>query len=247
MDAYAKACNAGDAEGVAALMTDKTTVAVNNASVLVGNEPIKSAFGAYFSQVKVEFSAPVQDVRVAGDLAVARGTWTGKFIPKAQDVAPIADSGSWIVILARQNDGSWKWDCLTANSNQPLPGSTASGEDEQAIFQLERDWVAAGPKKDTAALDKMLANEFVINWDGRIQNKKQFLAAMKANPTKMESAANSEMRAMVFGDTAVVHCLYTEKSTLNGKDTGGTYRGTDILIKRDGRWQGAISYGTKVQ
>ena len=54
-------------------------------------------------------------------------------------------------------------------------------------------------------MEKLLANDFVSNFNGLTPNKKQFLAEMKANPATIESAANSEMKAIVFGDTAVVH------------------------------------------
>jgi uncharacterized protein (TIGR02246 family) len=247
MGDFEKAVNAGDAGAVAALMTDKTVWADANVPVEVGTEAIRSQWQAFFGQFKLEFSGPVEDVRITGDLAVARGTWTMKATPKAQGESGFSDSGSWIVVFARQNDGSWKWDWLAANSNQPLPGSTASGADEQALFQLERDWAAANLKKDTAVVDKFLANEFVSNSDGRIQNKKQALAEMKNSPAKIESAANSDMHAMVFGDTAVVHGLYVEKSTTNGKDTSQQVRWTEVYVKRDGRWQCMTQYLTKVQ
>jgi uncharacterized protein (TIGR02246 family) len=247
IDDYAKAMNAGDADGVAALMTDKTIYADINLPVAVGKEAIRSLTAAYNSQFTFDFSAPVEDVRVAGDLAVARGSWTLKLMPKAQGIAPISDGGSWIAVLARQSDGSWKWDWLVPNSNQPLPGSTASGEDEQALFQLERDWAAAGLKKDTAVVDKFLASEFVANFDGRTQNKKQLLAEMKANPAKIESAVNTDMKATVFGNTAVVHGLYVEKSTTSGKDTSQELRYTEVYVKRDGLWQCITQYITKVQ
>jgi ketosteroid isomerase-like protein len=96
-------------------------------------------------------------------------------------------------------------------------------------------------------VDKLLTDEFVANFDGRTQNKKQFLAAMKANPAKVESAVTGEMRAVVFGDTAVVHGVYVEKSTLNGKDMRDTYRYTDIFAKRAGRWQCVAGHANKVQ
>jgi len=247
IDDYVKASNAGDAEGVAALMTDKTIVALNNAPVLVGKEAIKSAYGGFFSQFKLEFSAPIEDVRVVGDLAVARGTRPAKATPKAQGVAGFSDNGSWILVLARQNDGSWKWDWVVSNSNQPLPGNTASGEDESALYRLERDWAAANPKKDATLLEKILADEFVFNLNGGVQNKKQALAEIKNNPANIESAANSDMKAMVFGDTATVHGLYVEKSTTNGKDTSKQVRWTDVFVRRQGRWLCVTSYVTKVQ
>jgi len=245
MNEFSKAINAGDADAVAALMTDTTIYADLNLPVVTGRQAIRSLYQSTFSQGKTEFNAPVEDVRAEGNLAVARGTWTATTTPNAEGVAPVSDGGSWIVVLARQTDGSWKWDWVVPNSNQPLPGYTASGEEEQALYQLERDWAAASMKKDAAAVDGFLANEFVSNFDGRIQNKRQFLAEMKANPAEIESATNSEMKAMVFGDTAIVRGLYIEKSTTRGKDSSGELRYTEVYVKRDGRWQCVTQYATR--
>jgi uncharacterized protein (TIGR02246 family) len=244
---YGKAVNAGDADGVAALMTDKTVYADLNMPVAVGKEAIRSQTAAFNSLFKFDFSVPVEDVRVVGDLAVARGTWTVKLTPKAQGIAPISDGGSWIVAFGRQSDGSWKWDWCVPNSNQPLPGSTASGADEQALFQLERDWTEANIKKDMAALDKMLATEFQANYVGLVGNKKQVLSVLKSNTSKTESAVNSDMKSLVFGDRAIVNGLSTEKSSMAGKDTSGQYRWTDVFVKREGRWQCVTGYAAKVQ
>jgi ketosteroid isomerase-like protein len=247
MEEYAKAVNAGDAEAAVALMSDKAIYADNHFPVATGKEAIRSLHMAWNGQFTSEFSAPVEYVGVVGDNAVLRGSWTLKLTPKAQGIAPISDAGSWIVVMRKEPDGSWKWDWCIPNSSQPLPGSTASGEDEQALYQLERDWAAASLTKDTAVVDKFLASEFIANWDGKIQNKKQVLAEMKASPAKIESGANSDMRAMVFGDTAVVQGLYVEKSTTYGKDSSSKHRYTEVYVKRDGRWQCVTQYGVKVE
>ncbi len=247
VDDYAKAFNAGDADQAVALMTDKAIYADINVPVAVGKEAIRSLHQAFLSQFKADFSMTAENVRVAGDLAVARGIWTAKLTPKAQGIAPAGDGGSWILVCARQNDRSWKWDWLTANSNQPLPGSTASGEDEQALLQIERDMAEALVKKDAAAMDKMLANEFQANYGGWVGNKKQYLSVLKSDTTKFESMTNSEMKALVLGDTAIVHGLATVRSSMAGKDTSGQERYTDVFVKREGRWQCVTGYGTKVQ
>ena len=93
----------------------------------------------------------------------------------------------------------------------------------------------------------MLANEFQGNYATFIGNKKQFLAVIKSDTTKFESAINSEMKALVFGDTAIVHGLSTSKSSMGGKDTSGQERYTEVFVKRDGRWQCVTGYSTKVQ
>jgi uncharacterized protein (TIGR02246 family) len=245
---FAKTVNAADAAGIAALMTEKAVFADLNVPVVVGKGAIQALWQAWFDQFKTEFSVPVEDVRVTGDSAVARGTWTLKGVPKAQGLAPLVDSGSWIVIFARQADGSWKWNSTVANSNQPLPGSTASGADERALYQLERDWAEANAKKDAAVLDRILANEFQANYAGFfVGNKKQFLADLKSGKTKIESMINSEMRALVFGDTAIVHGLATVKSSTMGKSTSSQGRYTDVFVKREGRWQCVTGYAAKAE
>ena len=247
VDDYVKAVNAADAGAIAAMMTDKSVFADPNVPVAVGKEAIRSLNQGYFDQLKAEQTAPVEDVRVAGDLAVARGTFTWKAMPKAQGLAAINDRGSWIAVYARQNDGSWKQDWVVGNSDQPAPGSTASGEDEKALLQLERDWSEAFVKKDLAALDRILANEFQANYVDFVGNKKQFLSLLKRSNSKTESAVNSEMRALVFGDRAIVNGLATDKSSMGGKDTSGQGRWTDVFVKRDGRWQCVTGYSAKVQ
>jgi ketosteroid isomerase-like protein len=93
----------------------------------------------------------------------------------------------------------------------------------------------------------MLANEFQANYASVAGNKKQLLAAIKSATTRFESMTNSEMKALVFGDTAIVLGLSTSKSSMAGKDTSGRERFTDVFVKREGRWQCVIGYSTKVQ
>jgi len=50
---------------------------------------------------------------------------------------------------------------------------------------------------------------------------------MKTSPTKIEAATNSDMQAMVFGDTAFVRGIYSEKSTTGGKDSSMKWRYTE--------------------
>ena len=149
--------------------------------------------------------------------------------------------------FTRQSDGSWKWDSLVADSDQPAPGSTATGEDEKALPQLERDWSEAFVKNDAAALDRILADEFQANYASLVANKKQILAVVKSGSAKTQSSVTSEMKALVLGDTAVVHGLTTEKSSIAGRDTSGQYRFTDVFVKRDGRWQCVTGHSAKVQ
>jgi ketosteroid isomerase-like protein len=115
---------------------------------------------------------------------------------------------------------------------------------EQALMQMERDWTDAALKKDAAALDKILADDWVGQGPTGIATKAQALADLKSGDNKLDSQTLGEMKVRVFGNTAVVTGSDDEKSSYKGKDTGGHYVWTDIFVKRNGRWQAVASQGT---
>ena len=244
---FGKAMNAGDPAAMTAVMTDKTIYADNHFPVAVGAEAVKAMYTAITSQFTAEFQVPVDDVRVTGDTAVARGTWTITLTPKSPGMAPIKDRGNWMSTASRQADGSWKWDAVVPNSDQPMPGATADGAEEQALIQIERDWAVASAANDAAAIDKLTTADYVNNNDGQVMMKKQLLANITSGVSKVASAEPSALKAFVVGDTATVHGLWTEKSSLSGKDTSGTYRFVDTFVKRDGRWLAAATVSVKQQ
>jgi ketosteroid isomerase-like protein len=193
-----------------------------------------------------QLSGPVEEVLSSGDLAVARGAYTWKGTPKASGLSEVTEQGKWLGTFRRQSDGSWKCSQLIWNSDQPVPGATADGADEQALLQIERDWTSAMLKKDRAAMENIMAADYVGRGPEGVQNKRQAVAGIMNRALKIESAEITDMQPMVFGDTAVVYGMSSEKSTFGGKNISGQYRWTDIFEKRDGRWQCIGSFVTKV-
>lgn len=246
VETFAKAMNAGDGEGLVSVMTEKTIYADNHFPVVVGRSAVKQMYDAQFGMFTAAFQAPVEEVRVVGDLAVSRGTWTITLTPKAGGLAPITDSGSWMAISSRQPDGTWKWDSLVPNSNRPMPGATADGADEQAIAKLEQDWAAAMVKGDMAALESNLAKEWTLSEDGQVTTRAQSMAALKSGAYKLESASLRDLRVFVVGDAAVATMLVDTKGTFMGKPVPPTSRSTDFFVKRDGRWQAVSTQNTTV-
>ena len=247
VEAFAKAMNAGDAEGLVAMMTDKTIYADNHFPVAVGKAAVQPMYAAQFGMFNAEFQAPVDEVRVAGDMAVARGTWRIKLTPKAGGLAPIADSGSWMALSSRQADGSWKWEWLVPNSDQPLPGATANGAEERAVAQIEQDWAAAMVKGDVSVLESNLAKEWALNEDGQVTPRAQALAAFKSGAYKVESATLRDLSVHVFGDAAIATMVVETKGTFMGKPVPPLARSTDFFVKRDGRWQAVSTQNTTIK
>ena len=247
VETFAKAMNAGDGEALVSVMTEKTIYADNHFPVVVGRSAVKQMYDAQFGMFTAVFQAPVDEVRVVGDLAVSRGTWTITLTPKAAGPAPITDSGSWMAISSRQPDGTWKWDSLVPNSNRPMPGATADGADEQAIAKLEQDWAAAMVKGDLTAFEPNLAKEWTLSEDGQVTTRAQSMAAFKSGAYKVESAALRDLRVFVVGDAAVATMLVDTKGTFMGKPVPPTSRSTDFFVKRDGRWQAVSTQNTTVK
>jgi len=247
VETFAKAMNAGDGEALVSVMTEKTIWADNHFPVVVGRSAVKQKYDAQFGMFTIAFQAPVEEVRVVGDLAVSRGTWTITLTPKAGGLAPITDAGSWMAISSRQPDGSWKWDSLVPNSNRPMPGATADGADEQAIAKIEQDWAAGMVKGDMAALESNLAKEWTLSEDGQVTTRAQALGAFKSGAYKVESASLRDLRVFVVGDAAVATMLVDTKGTFMGKPVPPTSRSTDFFVKRDGRWQAVSTQNTTVK
>jgi len=244
--AYDKFANAGDAASLASEFYAPDGIRMDpNQPASAGSAAIRATLEKAYAQATDNVRDVVDDVRVAGGFAVAKGTFEGTSTPKAGGAAaPV--KGKFVTLYERQANGSWKavWDIY--NSDLPAPGATADGAEERALTQIERDWAAASAANDAAGIDRLMAAEYVGNTDGEITPKKQLLANMKSGASKVASAEAGEMKVFVVGDTATVHGLWTEKASLSGKDRSGTYRYTDTFIKRDGRWQAVTTFSTKL-
>ena len=237
VEAYGRAVNAGDAEGTVAMMTDTTIYADTHYPIAVGKAAVQAMSAAQYSQFTSDFQVPVEEVRVTGDHAVARGTWRITLTPKVEGLAPINDRGSWMLMASRQADGSWKWDAVVPNSDLPMPGTTADGADERALLQIERDWSAAMVARDVAGLDKFLGKEWTFTNDGQVSSRTQFLSELKRGTYKFESLVMRDASVHVFGDAAMVTMVGDVKGTYKGTDISSSGRGIDFFVKRDGRWQ----------
>ena len=246
--AWGPAITAGNAAALTEQFADGAIRLPPNGPIQVGKEAILSSLRAFLDLYSVEEVDVAEDVRVVGDLAFARGTGASKSTPKLPGAAVIDDKGKWVSVYRRQSDGSWKIVIDIWNSDLPAIQTLSPGSsDEQALLQLEQDWTAAWLKQDAAAIDAILAEGYVENANGQTTPKKQYVADMKAGIYKVESSEASDMRAVVFGDQAVVNGSSTSKYTMRGKDASGKSRWTDVYEKRDGRWRAVVSYIVKIE
>lgn len=132
----------------------------------------------------------------------------------------------------------------------PLPEAAVvgtSGENVEAtITQLERDWVAAIVKKDAAALDRLLADDFSgTSPTAHLYTKEGAIDDLTRGTYTVESMELDEVSVNVYGDTAVAFTSQEETSRYGGKDISGHYHYTDVWVWKDGRWQAVASHGSR--
>ncbi len=76
--------------------------------VIVGKEAIRNSFKTFHEEFNItKCDNKAEDIRVSGDLAVIRGSFSGTFVPK-DGGEPIQPKSLWVAVFERQLDGSWK-------------------------------------------------------------------------------------------------------------------------------------------
>jgi ketosteroid isomerase-like protein len=122
-----------------------------------------------------------------------------------------------------------------------------SGNTEEAVRQLHSEIVQAQLESDTVALDRLWADDHIFtNPLGVVQTKAQRLAEMKSGGRKIESFSIADVQVRVYGSTAVVTSRATLKGQRQGQDISGQFRGIDVYVKNQGRWQGVAAQATRI-
>lgn len=117
------------------------------------------------------------------------------------------------------------------------------------IIALEKAWNQAYKAGDTRALDSILDNEIVlINDDGSVQSKAEFLGSVKAtsNNSQEQQVSPESMSVHVFGNTAVATGVFRAKGVEGGKSYVRRERFVDTWIYKSGKWVCVASNATPV-
>jgi len=109
---------------------------------------------------------------------------------------------------------------------------------EKELLQLEDEFARAVASNDADALDKLLADDWIIvEPDGGIIDKARFLEVIRSGALSHESMASTDSKIRVYGSTALVTGLTTSKGKFMGQDFTSCERATDIFVKQADRWQ----------
>jgi ketosteroid isomerase-like protein len=108
---------------------------------------------------------------------------------------------------------------------------------QSKIIALEKAWNQAYKIGDIKALDALLDNAIVlVNDDGSVQSKKEFLASVRATNSQEQQVAPESMSVRVFGNTAIASGVMRVKGIEGGKPYVRREQFVDTWVNKDGKW-----------
>ena len=117
--------------------------------------------------------------------------------------------------------------------------------DEDDVRRMESNWGDAFERKDLAALDQFMADEYILTDPlGNVRSKAESLTALETNKVDFESTRSDNVKVCINGDTAVVTGRSTFRGRYKGWSMAGRYQYTDVLVKRQGTWMAVGSHIT---
>jgi ketosteroid isomerase-like protein len=117
------------------------------------------------------------------------------------------------------------------------------GGAEQDVLRAHDQVLDAIGRADTAALERLYADDYTITGPGGgVASKAERLAALKASPNTAQPP--EEVKVRVYGDAAVVTGRLT--GTVPGQGSPAAMRYIQVWVKRGGQWQLVASQLTRI-
>ncbi len=117
----------------------------------------------------------------------------------------------------------------------------------QEVIDFRNRYIEAEENRDTAFLEKILADDFfALNPQGKLLNKAQQLENLKRpeRTLKVLNPRETHVQFYANGDVAVL----TEHVTVDGHDKGvpfgGEYRFLRVFAKQNGNWKVVLAQGS---
>jgi uncharacterized protein (TIGR02246 family) len=138
--------------------------------------------------------------------------------------------------------------------NSPAWSSQSRQKVASEIEALERAWSTAFLNHDTAAISRILADDFVgIDGRGVVSDKSREIEEAKAPAAGSPQGAYvivseslSDVRVRPYGDAAVLTAINTARISDQGEEEVVRYRRTTVYVRRGGKWQCVSFHGSRI-
>lgn len=137
--------------------------------------------------------------------------------------------------------------CLVFCGVVVLRAAQGKGDaDAELLRAVEQAWLNAEKNHDTAAFERIVADDWIaIGPDGKSQTKAE--RAAEIQNSHIESATLGNVKVRVFGNAAVVTGTDDEVSVTDGKKSTEHYVWTDVFVLRGGKWVAVASQTAEIK
>jgi ketosteroid isomerase-like protein len=110
-------------------------------------------------------------------------------------------------------------------------------ETEQALRQMNDEWIKALVRADAVTLDRIMADDFLFAYPMEGDDKAQFIGDVVSGDVKVEFLSRDNVRVRIWGTTAVLTGKDSATWSYKGRDFSGHYKIINVYSMRDDRWQ----------
>ncbi|HKQ03830.1 MAG TPA: nuclear transport factor 2 family protein [Blastocatellia bacterium] len=122
---------------------------------------------------------------------------------------------------------------------------------EQEIIKLAHDWIDAAGRRDHSALNRILADDFMIaGWlpGGQLADKQTYINdCLRPVVVEQSSYKYEGWKFRMYRDVVIANCTLQINALVGGSDWGGVFLFTQVWMKREERWQVVACHSSPVQ
>ncbi len=134
---------------------------------------------------------------------------------------------------------------VVAGIAMAMSASATAKSTEADLIAVHRAWAEARLRSDTAFLKRFYAEELRIqSMDGGVVSRAQDITAFRDRHILPNLIEDLEMRVLDYGKVAVVTGVEHVRGTAYGHPGEFYLRFTNVLVRRDGRWQLVLHQST---
>jgi len=137
---------------------------------------------------------------------------------------------------------------LVAVNSQALVARSSSDDVQKQINDLLDQYTKALLDKDSAALDRIWADDLsFINLRGELLSKQNRMDNIKTGATAFKSIELTDKKVRVYGEAAVATCKVVLEAQYSGQEGSGPYRVTTVWARPKGSWQMVAVQMTRIE
>ena len=108
---------------------------------------------------------------------------------------------------------------------------------EQELKCANDEWARALAERDRSALDRIMAEDFVLAYPFEGDDKEQFIADVVAGELSVDSLQAHDATIRICGATGLIFGSETANWRFRGRDLSGSYRFLRVYTREQGWWQ----------